>query len=448
MSVPDREPARRVGAVLLILALPSLVGGCDGSGSVDVVSDAAVSGSLQEAPGAEGAPSGSSATGSAESVAVGSIRSDGTLDVMAQGEIGANGSFRIEGIQAGRADLVVQARNEAGVAVGEVLVLETTRSGAETRVHPITARTTTQARVETRLRASGRSDDAIRADLVLLGSLEGNAGGAATSTDRLDAMADAMAEARAAFAAHLEAGGSAPATTARRDAAAEALAEFQSSIRAGTSITAAHRAYARTVVRAWAESGAAGESLVTGTAAASQRLSTVLQARVSDDATAFAAMRASLRANLEARRALAEAQAEGNLGLRAGVIAHLDAIEARIAGATTVGELRSGIQAERASAQGRVSIAVLAALGGLDAQTLVVIDAHVRAAATAAEFWQHLDGSASTGATLVARTEYRAALRTAVDAWIASLPAASAAQVDADAAFRLFLALGGGASIA
>jgi len=158
-------------------------------------------------------------------------------------------------------------------------------------------------------------------------------------------------------------------------------------------------------------------------------------------------MRASLRANLEARRALAEAQAEGNLGLRSGVIAHLDAIEARVAGATTVSELRTGIQSERNSAQGRASIAVLAALGGLDAQTLVVIDAHVRAAATAAEFWHHLDGSASTGATLVARSEYRAALRTAVNAWIASLPAASAAQVNADAAFRLFLALGGGASI-
>ncbi len=436
--------------------------GCESGDPLGVSGDAIITGAVQEAPGpvlgGEGggdavapvfvAPSGTEADAAeVHTVAVGWIRSSGAFQVAAEAAVEADGSFRVEGAPVGRTDLVVRARNEAGVSVGEVLVLAETRSGAETRVHPITARTTTEARVETRLRQTGRADAATRADLALLLALDAGAATSATSGARIEALADAFAEARSAFVAHLDAGGVGTSSQARAEAAAEAMAAYAANLRAGNPVRASHRAYARAVIEAWSDQPEAPEAMVLATAAAAHRLSALVSDRISDPTAAFAAVRAAFVANVEARRALAEGEGAGNgaLGLRAAALAHLTAVEARISDATTVAELRSGLAAERAQAEGRVAVAVLGELTALDPAVLLVIDARVRAAAAEAALWSRLEGAETVSATVEAAAVYRADLAASVSAWIEALPASLQGEVSAPGAIRLFLALGGGA---
>jgi hypothetical protein len=456
--------SRRLGLGLLtaMSALTLALTACDGGDPLAVSGDAIIVGSVEEAPGPVGAGEGGamdvasafvapSGTGAAptevHTAVVGWIRSSGDFQVAAEAQVEADGSFRLEGVPAGRTDLVVQARSEAGASVGEVLVLAETRSGAETRVHPITARTTTEARVETRLRQTGRADMATRADLALLLALDAGAATSSTSGARIEALADAFAEARSAFVAHLDARGVGTSSAVRAEAAAEAMAAYAANLRAGNPVRASHRAYARTVIEAWSTNAEAPEALVLATAAASHRLSAMVAERIDDPAAAFAAIRASFVANVEARRALAEAEAggQGSLGLRAAALAHLSAVEARISDATTVAELRAGLAAERAQAEGRVAVAVLGELGSLDPAVLLVIDARVRAAAAEAALWSRLEGAATVSATLAAVEAYRTDLSASVATWIDALPASLQGQVSASASVRLFHALGGGA---
>jgi hypothetical protein len=462
MSV-NAQPFRtlRPPALALLGATLFLAGCSDGNTSLDPASDAVLTGRVDGAPGEVGSGAqGSSAPGSdapaaaftadVRTVTAGYVRGNGTFEVAAEAELEADGSYRIEGVPSGRSDLVVQARSASGAALGSALVWAETRSGAETRVPPINARSTTEARVEARLRASGSLDPATRAELALLLALDAGADASATSEAELEALAQAFAEARSAFGAHLAAaGGTGPTPAMRASAAADALADFGVALASGASVRAAHRTYAEGLAEAWGDSEARLEALVLATAAASQRMSAAFSASGTvAGTTSVAAARSAVHANLAFRSALATAQPGGALGLRAAVLAHLSAIRSRVDAAGSLAELRAGLAAERAELEGTVATAVIASLGGLEVDVLGVIDARVRTAAAQAAFWTRLEGATSVEATVSAVAAYRADLEAAVAAWIEALPAETAAAVDAAVAFRLFLALGGGASIA
>ncbi len=437
----------------LPLALFALSACDSGSSGTDPSGDAVLVGSVQEAPGAEASAQSapiafSNHTAEVQTVSAGYIRADGHFQAVAEAQVSAGGSYRIEGVPAGRSDLVVRAWNEAGTSVGEALVYGETRSGAELRVPDITARSTAEARVETRLRASGHADALTRAELALLMALEAGAGASATASGRLDALAAAFADARAAFHAHLDAGGVNSSVNARASASADAVAEFGAALVSGATVRQAHRAYVRAVVEAWASTAAEHEAFIFASAAASQRMSAVLAAQVGHDATVLAALRSGLLANVEIRRMAAEAEAGSGLGLRASVLEHLALVRARIEGATSVSTLRSGLALERGEMGARVAAAVTGSFEGIGSELLALIDLRVRAAAAEAAFWTRLEGAASVAATLEAASTYRAELEAAVQAWRDTLPQDAQASVSAALAFRLFLALGAGAAVA
>jgi hypothetical protein len=438
---------------VLPLALFALSACDSGSSGMDPAGDAVLVGSVQAAPGAEsGAQSASTAfsghLAEVRTVSAGYVRADGHFQAVAEAQVQTDGAYRIEGVPAGRSDLTVRAWNEAGASVGEALVYGETRSGAELRVPDITARTTAEARVEARLRASGHADALTRAELALLMALEAGAGASATSSAHLDALAQAFSEARATFHAHLGAGGVNTGVNARASASADAVAAFGTALAAGSTLRQAHRAYVRAVVEAWTSSEEDHEAFVLASAAASQRMSAVISSGVDHDATALAALRTALLANVELRLMGAEAVASTNLGLRASVLDQLALVQARIEAATSVSGLRSGIQFERAEMEGRVASAVAASLEGIGSELLALIDLRIRAAAAQSAFWTRLEGAANVEATLAAAAAYGMELEAAIQEWREALPQNAQSSVSAAAAFRLFLALGGGAAIA
>ncbi len=445
------------GRIALASGVALVLVACDGGSSgLDPAGDAVLTGSVQEAPGTWGGAAGASApaptpgpattaTAEVRTAAAGYVRGNGSFEVLAEAQVEADGRFRIEGVPAGRSDLVVQARGEGGASLGEALVWEETRSGAESAVPPITARSTTEARVEARLRATGRLDPTTRAELALLMALEAGAGASATSATRIEALADALAEARAAFGAHLSTGTGGTSAQARAEASADARAAFASALSSGVDLATAHRAYVRAIASAWATGDDQLELLVFASAAASQRLAAVVVGRLGEDAEALASVRSAFLANIELRTALAESRTDASAGLRAAALAHLEAARGRIASATTLAELRSALAAERSGLEGRVSASVLGALGGTDLDLLGLVDARVRTAVAQAAFWTRLEGAADAQATVEAATSCRADLEAAVAAWIEALPASI--EVDSAVAFRLFLALGGGAPV-
>ena len=422
------------GALLVLPACDSDPTGDSGersavlSGSVEETSQAGV---LADAQGVQ-----------ASMVAAGTLRGDGSLDVLAEAQVDADGSFRIEGVPAGRAGLVVRAENASAQEVGRVIVHQETQAETETRVAPINAGTTLHANVVLEVHG-GNPDPASSAEVALRVMASGD-GAAASSGVQTSTVASAVIAAGNAESAVLAGQGAAIDATTRSELVLAAMLDLEQSLAAGADFESSHRAFVNGSVAALIDAGVEARSMAAAQAAAT----TALEARLSSEsAVHFEALRSALRMNLEARsRLLAEANGTtaGVAELAAQVVAELGA---HVEAATSVAELRAGFDQSRAGLEARLTSTVTNALPGLPIELVGSVEAQLRTTLAQAELWGALEASASAGAMASAVAQWEADVEAAVHAWIDTLPSDIAAEVDVSASVTAFAALGAGPAI-
>lgn len=441
------------------LAAAVVVVACGDDATGPGFDDAAVNGQVQEtsdpqstssAPATSAAsPQRTASQPEAETVVVGAVQADGSLDVLAEAEVEADGSFRVEDVPAGRADLVVVARSEAGADVGRVLIHGETGSGAEIEVEPIDASTTVRGRVHAELHASGRSDAArTSGELALFLRLDdATADAVVASGTQIQAMADAYAEAQATMTAVLAESGSDLDAEARAELFAGLAADYAASVNAGADAGAAFETYADAALDALVEAGATAEALALATAGhATASSKVVAEAGIESDVGLELAQTAS-RINLRAReRAAAEIDAGSSLSaVGQQVESELASARADIRLLGILGELSTELEAAFTSSQDVATTAIVD-LAGLSGEAETDLEAALDTAFASANLAVALDGSASAsgiaGATGTYRAEVEAQASSVVDAM-----AESDAEVSVEAMAAILIAAGAGADV-
>lgn len=446
-------------ALVIPLALGLSIGACgDDSGPTGVDGDGAVSGEVQETSDPPSSSSASPARNSsdggaaeASTVAVGTVQSDGSLDVLAEADVEADGSYTIQAIPAGRSDLVVVARSEAGADVGRVLVHGETRSGVTIRVAPIEPRTTARGRIHAHLHSSGRSDAARGSSemaLVVRFDSDAAARAVATTQAQIDAMADAYAEARATMTRVLAEIDTEVDARARAEAYAEAAVAFSQALDAGSSVSAAHEAYAEAAVDALVDAGASLESLTEATAASATAFAQTSVDAGADAAARVGPIRALSSLNLRVREHLAAAVESGSsLSSEAEAVAGaLATVRASLDGLSAVTEISTQLQAALSSSQTIVVDGVLALASDLSTTQRASLEAALEDAFATADLQAALEGSTSASALAGACGTYHAQVETAAQAVVDAM-AASSASVSTETMVRLLLAAGAGGNV-
>ncbi len=439
----DLAVFRRAAASLLTFGL-LVFAGCDSESGVTPPSDedsAVLVGSVESANSGSAQMMSGQAT-EATTVAAGTVNSDGSLDVVATAEVSADGTFRIEGVPANRSGLVVRAESDAGAEVGRVFVHATTQAETETAVAPINASTTLHAQVTVAAHGGSPSPEA-GAETALFLKVSGDAAAGAGS---VSALADAYVEARSAFHTTVESEGAAIDAGSWTEILVSAATDTDARLHAGASVESEQRAFVEGVVDAALEAGARADGMAVAFAAAATRLDAMLEAQ-GEGAIRLEGTRNALRANVRARSA-AIAEAEGAAGgLTDTGIQTLAQVEAAVEGSASAGEMASALADIRAGLVAQITGSLLGNLPGLPGEIVGEVEAQLEAAAETSQLWVVLDGEANAEAQAAAIASWRSDLESEVTAWVDTLPAEEAAEIDLDATIQVFVALGAGASL-
>ncbi|HEX6940996.1 MAG TPA: hypothetical protein VF158_16375 [Longimicrobiales bacterium] len=133
---------------------------------------------------------------------VGAFESNGNLQVLASGDVGADARFRVNGVPALLTRLVAEVRDDSGDAVGRSIVHFGPGEGQVVPVAAINGETTAEANVFGELRARGNAAGSISTiEISAKIDFQTDALGreAAVSDVEIDALADAFTGAEAAF---------------------------------------------------------------------------------------------------------------------------------------------------------------------------------------------------------------------------------------------------------
>lgn len=394
-------------------------------------------------PVARDVVSGASASASATTVTVGRLNADGTLDALAEADVQADGSFRVEGVPVNEDHLVVVARSAAGEAVGRATVYGRTAAGTTVTAAPITYQTTVQTLTYARLKAMGRAEATSSEEVALLVRPDAAASATLLANGELDAAADGAAMASETMTSVFAQAGASVDAQARAGLLADAATHFATAVYQGTSASDAFEGYMESALDAYGQAGVSMEVVAQATAGAA----TTFDADVRGQSSVRGELVAeAVRMNLKARERLAanfQSSAQGSVALN--IMKILASTEADLRGATTAAEIRSSLDAG-ASAAADATVTAVVDLLVPNATVLVQDDvrAKAEAAVEAATLSTSLSSAADADAAAQATAGYHARVRTAVQAM---LDAAGRTDVDVEAMTSLYIAAHGGAYI-
>lgn len=447
MTKAQRDRCTRgagIWVMSLILLLP--LAACDSDPAGTEEGSAVVVGTVESTQGAAApaaAPGPSASFGEAHTVAIGRFNSSGAFQSMAEGAVDAAGDFRIEGVPAGHANLVIVAQGEAGAEVGRAVLHEETRAGVEHPSHPVNATSTLHARVWGSTPAAG-SQGMSSAELALFIHADASrAEQTAESETQVQAIASGAVTAQSAITTILDAEGP---VELDREARAELLiglvVERDRSRANGVGAESSQRAFTSSALDLFTEQGLSAEALAIAYAAATTGLD-----RAMAQANAHARLdiaREAILLNLESRqRAAAAVEADG-LGIRTAILAALSETESEVAAASSLIQLHAALESSRVNVESRVLGQVESQLSGLPVELLAEIRGDVQVALAQARLWVGLESATSAEAMGQAAASFRSGVEAAVGAFVADLPSEVQSQVSVDVLTTLFIALGAG----
>lgn len=380
----------------------------------------------------------------ASTVAVAAVQSNGSLDVLAEAEVQANGRFSIDEVPAGRSDLVVVARSDGGAEVGRALVHGETQANAVTTTAPINGETTVEGHVFTTLTEAGVSEE-IRstAQLALLLRLdESTASEVAASAQAIQDLAQAYRASAEAMNETFAATGAGVDGQARAEAMLQAAVGHAQNRDRGTPARAASEAFLQSGIDALIQAGASAEDVSLATTAAATGLD-----------------RAMVEANENARLDMARNAVELNMMARERLLAEHSEAQSSQLGAQALASARADVDASaslsevaqalldaEASFEEALMTMVLSNLSDVDESTRADVEAKLEAAFAEADFSARAEATVSVGEIVQAVVDYREQVQTAVQAFVDSLPAGGS--VSAQVSAELLVAVQGGPSFA
>lgn len=405
--------------------------------------DAAVEGRVDETTPSQSSGAQQASGTQAQTVSVVQIGASGEYSVLASADVEADGSYRVEGVPAGRANTAVVAYVD-GRAAGEVLIHGEIRGGMVIRPSPINYETTMETRAYAKVVAANRTNHTSSSELALLLHASGSELESTLASEaEIEAIADGSAEAGATMNEVFADAGVSLDASARSDLLMSAALDFTSDLLAGLSLEVAHDEYAEAAIDAYVDAGAKLETLVMATAGAASTLDASLEGRTSVRGRIIAE---PVLFNLSARaRAAAKHRTAAEGSLAVAVESTLDDARAGVELATTAAEVRGELEARL---DATIDAAADAAVDLLAADASTTVRSDVRAAAEAAlaqaTLRTRLEGSANASAAASAMADYRASVRSAVRTMV---DAAGDASADVDVITELFIAACGGAYI-
>lgn len=381
----------------------------------------------------------------AQTVAVARARADGNLDVVAEGEVDADGSYRVEDVPAGHADLVVVAQSEGEAEVGRVVLREESRTEGEIRAAPITAQTTAEGKAFVELRASGEiSRGEETGELALLTQMESEAAAqvAAEAGARAEALAETYVEARDAMTAVMAESGAALDASARAELLASLVAQRDEDRHGGVSAEAAYETYVEAALDAFMEAGVSAEALALATAAAGTAVDG--QASAAGEDAHLELVKTAVTLNLDARsRLAASVSSEGAPeGSKQATLDALADARAEVQASTSVDEVRAALRAEFERAESEIEDHVLNALGDVSVDLGLLVQGRIDSAFQTADLMAQLDAGMSASAKADAVMTYRAEVRGEVQGLMDELPSEVAAEAEAEVMASLLMAAG------
>lgn len=388
------------------------------------------------------AASRTSGSAQASTVSAVAVSGDGSLQVLAEAEVQADGRFSIEDVPAGRSGLLVSARASSGEEVGRVLVHGETEGGATIVTEPVNGETTVEGLVLETLAEAG-VDERIRntAQLALLVRLDqSTAQEVAASAQSIQEVADAYragAEAQSQVFAGVGADQSAQA-----DALIEAALQHAENRDGGSDPETAQEDFVQAALDAFAQGGADSDEIARATAAAATGLDQAGSV-ASEDARLDLA-RNAVELNLDARQELV-AGLSSSEEASAAATALTDA-EARVGASISVAEIAQALSETEASAREELTSMILSALPPeVPDDVRIIIEGRLDTAFAEADLSASLEGSVDVASIVQTAVDYRDRVRSAVEAFVAELP--SGVSVSASVTTDLLVATQGGPAI-
>ncbi len=440
------------GVLLGLPACDSSSGGPLGPGS----GTATVSGSIEPtgadsfAPAAavsgdQAATSGPGATsvyGGVSTVVIGELRSNGTLEVLAEAEVDAEGRFRIEGVPAHRAELLIRALADGGAVVGSAVLHEETVPGGHHRAQPIGLRSSLHAEVWIRARTAGGPAHGMgSAEIALFLHAGADAGlPPAPAAAEIDALAQASIRAGQAITAVLAAEGIQLDAAARNSLLLALAAKRDEERDAGADPDATQDAYLAASASALIASGVSAEALALAAAAATTAFDAALASGV-EAAVRSVPIRQGLLLNIAARKAVLASVSGSAASQAAAASSVLAQLEGEVRATPHVNGLRSALVSAEASIENQIVASVLAGIPEvIPGSVRLVVEGALVQAFAAVDFAATLHGAATAEAKAQAVKEFRAAVEAAVAELLSQVPEGAAVGLTAEAAARLLLA--------
>lgn len=386
---------------------------------------------------------GASGSVSATTVTVAEVRTNGSLNTVAEAFVQGDGSFIVEGVPTDREHLVVVARTASGNAVGRVMVHERTEAGATITTAPITYESTLGATTWAEMKASGKAGATSPAEVALLVHASPTASAAVLANQEVAATAEGLFVATEAMTRVYANAGAAFDASARANAIAQAAVDFSRARFKGTSADAAHEAYLQAAVDAWVQAGKSLDVVTMATAAAAS----TFDARLNGNTGARGELVAeAVRLNLKARQKLAASVQSGAHAIVAlAIVNALASTETSLRGATSAAAIRAALDAQaEASANATVGTMLDLLVPGAPLTTRSEVESKAQAAVQAARLSTRLSAAANADAAAQAVANYRSAVRAAVQAMI---EASGRTDLNVDAMTSLYIAAHGGAHV-
>ncbi len=327
---------------LVALAAGSFVGaacaGDDGGNQTTSKQVAQVTGSLSSDGGNQNvnpamhAAASGSLRGQVDTVSIATIGPAGELVVVAEGSVAADGTFRIDHVPVGSGPFIVEGQGSAGV-VGAVIVPGDLAAGETVQTVPMSAETTLEANVLASLVASAPEapSGAGASGIDTIGLMTWISANLAADAQSTGSVANAVADAQAAWLQVAAAGTANVTASALVDAKLAAWTQLTASLNAAQSDAAEARAWATFMAQAGADVAAQAHVDLATQAEATAAAGVLFQAAfaegtaASDDATAISAV-LSARADHQTQAASTSGSATISAELTAAYQAFIDAV--------------------------------------------------------------------------------------------------------------------------
>lgn len=378
--------------------------------------------------------------------AVSRIQSDGSLDVVAEASVRADGSFRVEAVPAGESGLVVHI-TENGNSRGQAMVHGKVPVNGTVVASPVDGETTVEARVLAELHASGQAEGSANPALVALAvepessqSVRAMLG----SSANLRAAARGVADFASTYSAALQELDVSVKASTRSDARTAAARTFAQARFNGTAEPQAESQLRQDVRARLMDAGVDLQSQVEATSAAGTAL-----ARATANASSevqLAVARGALAINLGAREdrigeLTSTLQVDGDT--RSEIEAGLQQASQAIASAETAAEAEAGVEQALASIEAALESSIAARIPGVAPVDVSEILSGLPAEAT---LESRLEASSSASATAQAFVSFFADLRSQVSSQVSSL-VGSGGGVNGEAVAEFFTNLRGVAQV-